>query len=63
MEEPKEVAEELSIHQEKSWDVLQPQKNKTKLDAEKLVVKLLASRLVHHFFMKYCLLSWWLCCP
>ena len=48
MEEPKEVAEELFILQEKSCeqDILQCQKNKTKHDAEKLVVKLLAMRLV-----------------
>ncbi|KAL5548734.1 hypothetical protein UlMin_003965 [Ulmus minor] len=47
MEEPKEVAEELRIHQEKKrgeMDALQSRSSRTKYDAEKLAVKLLASR-------------------
>ncbi|PON32984.1 Regulatory protein [Parasponia andersonii] len=46
IEEPKEVAEELYFHQEKSCEevLLEPQNDKTKHDAENLVVKLLATR-------------------
>ncbi|PON60229.1 Regulatory protein [Trema orientale] len=46
MEEPKEAAEELYFHQEKSCEevVVEPQNDKTKHDAENLVVKLLATR-------------------
>lgn len=48
MEEPEEVVEELSNHQQNRFserDELQPWGNKTKQDAEEMAIKLLAARL------------------